>query len=70
MPLVSLRQVLDHAAEHGDGVPAFKVNDMGQVHALLQAARATQRPVILQASAGARAYAGEGFPRAPGPGSA
>ena len=63
MPLVSLRQVLDHAAEHGYGVPAFNVNNLEQVQAILQAADATKSPVILQASAGARKYAGELFLR-------
>lgn len=61
MPLVSLRQVLDHAAEHGYGVPAFNVNNLEQIQAILQAADATNSPVILQASAGARKYAGEQF---------
>jgi fructose-bisphosphate aldolase class II len=61
MPLVSLRQVLDHAAEHGYGVPAFNVNNLEQVQAILEAARRTRSPVILQASAGARKYAGETF---------
>ncbi|HSN93212.1 MAG TPA: class II fructose-bisphosphate aldolase [Anaeromyxobacteraceae bacterium] len=63
MPLVSLRQVLDHAAENGYGVPAFNVNDMEQIHAIMQAADETGSPVILQASAGARKYAGEAFLR-------
>jgi len=63
MPLVSLRQVLDHAAEHGYGIPAFNVNDMEQIQAILQAAAETDSPVILQASAGARQYAGEPFLR-------
>ncbi|MFL5431504.1 MAG: class II fructose-bisphosphate aldolase [Myxococcales bacterium] len=63
MPLVSLRQVLDHAAEHGYGVPAFNVNDMEQIQAILQAAAETDSPAILQASAGARQYAGEPFLR-------
>ncbi len=61
MPLVSLRQVLDHAAENGYGVPAFNVNNLEQIQAILEAARRTQSPVILQASAGARKYAGEVF---------
>lgn len=61
MPLVSLRQVLDHAAENGYGVPAFNVNNLEQVRAILEAADATKSPVILQASAGARKYAGEQF---------
>jgi fructose-bisphosphate aldolase class II len=63
MPLISLRQLLDHAAEHGYGVPAFNVNNMEQVQAILQAADACASPVILQASAGARKYAGEPFLR-------
>ncbi len=63
MPLASLRQVLDHAAEHGYGVPAFNVNNLEQVQAILEAADATSSPVILQASAGARKYAGEAFLR-------
>ena len=63
MPLISLRQLLDHAAEHDYGVPAFNVNNMEQIHAICQAAEATHSPVILQASAGARKYAGEPFLR-------
>jgi fructose-bisphosphate aldolase class II len=63
MALVSLRQVLDHAAEHGYGVPAFNVNDMEQIQAIMRAADETDSPVILQASAGARRYAGEPFLR-------
>jgi fructose-bisphosphate aldolase class II len=63
MALVSLRQLLDHAAEHGYGVPAFNVNNLEQIQAILQAAEETQSPVILQASAGARKYAGEAFLR-------
>ncbi|MBB4843771.1 fructose-bisphosphate aldolase class II [Paucibacter oligotrophus] len=63
MALVSLRQVLDHAAEHGYGVPAFNVNNLEQIQAILQAAQHCQSPVILQASAGARSYAGEPFLR-------
>ena len=63
MALISLRQLLDHAAEHGYGVPAFNVNNMEQIQAIMEAARATQSPVILQASAGARKYAGEPFLR-------
>ena len=61
MPLISLRQMLDHAAEHDYGVPAFNVNNMEQIQAILQAAEACDAPVILQASAGARKYAGEPF---------
>ena len=63
MPLISLRQLLDHAAEHDYGVPAFNVNNMEQIQAILQAAEACDAPVILQASAGARKYAGEPFLR-------
>ncbi len=63
MALVSLRQLLDHAAEHGYGVPAFNVNNMEQIHAIMEAASATDSPVIVQASAGARKYAGEPFLR-------
>jgi fructose-bisphosphate aldolase class II len=63
MALISLRQLLDHAADHGYGVPAFNVNNMEQIHAIMQAADASDSPVILQASAGARKYAGEPFLR-------
>ncbi len=63
MALVSLRQLLDHAAEHGYGLPAFNVNNMEQIHAIMQAADAVRSPVILQGSAGARKYAGEAFLR-------
>jgi len=63
MPLISLRQMLDHAAEHDYGVPAFNVNNMEQIQAIAQAALACDAPVILQASAGARKYAGEPFLR-------
>ncbi len=63
MAFVSLRQVLDHAAEHGYGVPAFNVNNLEQIQAIMEAAQATQSPVILQASAGARKYAGEAYLR-------
>jgi len=63
MALVSLRQVLDHAAEHGYGVPAYNVNNLEQVQAIMEAAQETQSPVILQASAGARKYAGEPYLR-------
>ena len=63
MAMVSLRQLLDHAAEHGYGVPAFNVNNMEQIHAIMQAADEADAPVILQASAGARKYAGEAFLR-------
>jgi len=63
MAFVSLRQMLDHAAEHGYGVPAFNVNNLEQIQAIMQAAQATDSPVILQASAGARKYAGEAYLR-------
>jgi fructose-bisphosphate aldolase class II len=63
MALVSLRQVLDHAAEFNYGVPAFNVNNLEQVQAIMEAAQATNSPVILQASAGARKYAGEAYLR-------
>lgn len=63
MALVSLRQVLDHAAENVYGVPAFNVNNLEQVQAIMEAASETNSPVILQGSAGARKYAGEDFLR-------
>ncbi len=61
MPLVSMRQLLDHAAEQGYGIPAFNVNNLEQVQAVMTAAHEAGAPVILQASAGARKYAGEPF---------
>ena len=61
MPLVSMRQLLDHAAENGYGLPAFNVNNLEQVTAIMQAADEVGAPVIMQASAGARKYAGEAF---------
>ncbi|HQW38851.1 MAG TPA: class II fructose-bisphosphate aldolase, partial [Usitatibacteraceae bacterium] len=61
MALVSMRQLLDHAAEHGYGLPAFNVNNLEQVQAIMEAAAETDSPVIMQASAGARKYAGETF---------
>ena len=63
MAFISLRQVLDHAAEHGYGVPAFNVNNLEQIQAIMEAAQETCSPVILQASAGARKYAGEAYLR-------
>ncbi|WP_448563641.1 class II fructose-bisphosphate aldolase [Thalassotalea ganghwensis] len=63
MALVSMRQMLDHAAEHGYGIPAFNVNNLEQVRAIMLAANDTDSPVILQASAGARSYAGAPFLR-------
>ena len=59
MALITLRQMLDHAAEQGYGVPAFNINNMEQGLAILQAAEACDAPVILQASRGARSYAGD-----------
>ncbi len=61
--LISLRELLDHAAENGYGMPAFNVNNMEQVHAIMEAADKTNSPVIMQGSAGARGYAGEPFLR-------
>jgi fructose-bisphosphate aldolase, class II len=61
MALVSMRQLLDHAAEHNYGIPAFNVNNLEQVQAVMEAAKEVGAPVILQASAGARKYAGEAF---------
>ena len=59
MARVTLRQLLDHAAEYGYGVPAFNINNMEQGIAILEAAAATNSPVIIQASRGARAYAND-----------
>lgn len=61
MALMSLRQLLDHAAENGYGVPAFNVNNLEQVRAIMMGASEVNSPVILQASAGARKYAGSNF---------
>ncbi len=63
MALISLRQLLDYAAENDFGMPAFNVNNMEQVHAIMQAADEVNSPVIMQGSAGARSYAGEPFLR-------
>ena len=63
MALVSMRQLLDHAAENGYGIPAFNVNNLEQVQAIMAAASEVGAPVIMQASAGARKYAGEAFLR-------
>ena len=63
MAMISLRQLLDHAAEHQYGLPAFNINNLEQIQAIMQAADETDSPVILQASAGARKYAGEAFLR-------
>lgn len=59
MARITLRQLLDHAAEHGYGVPAFNINNMEQILAIMAAAEAVDAPVILQASRGARSYAGD-----------
>jgi fructose-bisphosphate aldolase, class II len=64
MALITLRQLLDHAAEHSYGVPAFNVNNVEQMRAIMMAADETNSPVIVQASAGARSYAGPTFLRA------
>ena len=63
MALISLRQLLDHAAEYQYGVPAFNVNNLEQTRAIMEAASETNSPVIMQASAGARKYAGSNFLR-------
>ncbi|WP_018937134.1 class II fructose-bisphosphate aldolase [Thioalkalivibrio sp. ALJ24] len=63
MALISLRQLLDHAAEHGYGMPAYNANNMEQIHSIMEAAKEVDSPVIIQASAGARKYAGEPFLR-------
>jgi fructose-bisphosphate aldolase class II len=63
MALMSLRQLLDHAAEHSYGVPAFNVNNLEQIRAIMMAAEEVNSPVILQASACARKYAGSNFLR-------
>ena len=61
MALVSMRQLLDHAAENGYGLPAFNVNNLEQIRAIMEAAAELDAPVIVQASAGARKYAGTHF---------
>ena len=63
MALISLRQLLDYAGEHQFGMPAFNVNNLEQVRAVMEAAQEVDSPVILQASAGARKYAGSTFIR-------
>lgn len=63
MALISMRQLLDHAAEYGYGLPAFNVNNLEQMRAIMEAADKTNSPVIVQASAGARKYAGAPFLR-------
>ena len=61
MSLISLRQLLDHAAENGYGVPAFNVNNLEAIRAVMEGAKETNSPVILQASGSARKYAGPIF---------
>ena len=61
MPLVSMRQLLDEAAKGGYGVGAFNVNNMEQIQAIMEAARETRSPVIVQASRGARSYSQDKF---------
>ncbi|RLA03713.1 MAG: fructose-bisphosphate aldolase class II [Gammaproteobacteria bacterium] len=63
MALISMRQMLDHAAENEYGIPAFNVNNLEQMRAVMEAADDTDSPVIIQASAGARTYAGSNFLR-------
>ena len=63
MALISMRQLLDHAAENDYGIPAFNVNNLEQMRAIMEAADKTDSPVIVQASAGARKYAGSNFLR-------
>jgi fructose-bisphosphate aldolase class II len=63
MALVPMRLLLDHAAENGYGIPAYNVNNLEQILAIMQAAHEADSPVILQASRGARKYAGENFLR-------
>ena len=63
MALISMREMLDHAAEFGYGIPAFNVNNLEQMRAIMEAADKTNSPVIVQASAGARKYAGAPFLR-------
>lgn len=63
MALISMRQLLDHAAENDYGVPAFNVNNLEQMRAIMEGADETNSPVIVQASAGARKYAGPNFLR-------
>src|SRR5207237_9726333 len=61
MPLVPLRKALDHAAANGYGVAAFNVNNMEQIQAIMEAAKETDSPVIIQASRGARAYSQDNY---------
>jgi fructose-bisphosphate aldolase class II len=59
MARITLRQLLDHAAEHGYGLPAFNINNMEQGLAIMEAAEQVNAPVIIQASRGARSYAND-----------
>src|SRR5450432_915315 len=61
MPLVSLRQLLDEAAKKNYGIGAFNVNNMEQIQAIMEAARETKSPVVIQASRGARAYSQDNY---------
>ena len=63
MPLVPMRILLDHAAENGYGVAALNVNNMEQIQAIMEAARETESPVIIQASRGARSYSQDAYLR-------
>lgn len=63
MPLVPMRLLLDHAAEHDYGLAAFNVNNMEQIQAIMEAARETNSPVIVQASRGARSYSQDAYLR-------
>src|SRR3984893_12927184 len=63
MPLVPMRLLLDHAAEHNYGLAAFNVNDMEQIQAIMEAAAATDSPAIVQASRGARSYSQDNYLR-------
>ena len=63
MPLVPMRILLDHAAEHGYGLAAFNVNNMEQIQAIMEAAKETDSPVIIQASRGARSYSQDNYLR-------
>ena len=61
MAIISLRQLLDHASENNYGVPAFNVNNLEQIRAIMEGANEVNSPVIVQASAGSRKYAGPKF---------
>ena len=65
MALVSMRQLLDEAAKGGYGVAAFNVNNMEQIQAIMEAAKETESPVIVQASRGARSLLARQLPAAP-----